>query len=162
MSATSSTAAASERSERDLVEPIRDVSHGVIQLLAPLVVEVGLDPHTFWPLHHLSQGRLRHPSELARRLGVSPATCTTTVDRLVEKGYVVRRPSEDDRRQIVLEVTPRGHRTLEAVWRQFGVALRQVLVGIPSEDLAVTGQTLRTLSARIRSRGSAALREGGP
>lgn len=148
--------------ETDLLEPIRDVSHAVIQLLAPRLVEAGLDPHTFWPLHHLTQGELRHPGELARRLGVSPATCTTTVDRLVKKGFVVRQPSENDRRQIVLVVTSKGHRTLEAVWRRFDVALREVLVGIPSRDLEVTGRTLRTISEHIRNDRAAASEESRP
>jgi len=148
-----------EVSQTDLLEPIRDVSHAVIQLLAPRLIEAGLDPHTFWPLHHLTQGEIRHPGELARRLGVSPATCTATVDRLVVMGLVVRQPSEGDRRQVVLVVTPKGHRVLDAVWRRFDVALREVLVGIPSRDLAVTGRTLRAISEQLRSGGFASSRE---
>jgi len=160
MAATSGTLTASEVSQTDLLEPIRDVSHTVIQLLAPHVVAVGLDPHTFWPLHHLDQGKIRHPGELARRLGVSPATCTASMDRLVAQGYVVRRPSEDDRRQIVLVVTPKGHRTLESVWRRFDVSLRKVLVGIPPEDIVVTARTLREIAAQLRIKSLPLSREG--
>ena len=142
-----------ELTETDLLEPIRDVSHAVIQLLAPQVVAADLGPSTFWPLHHLDRGKERHPSELARRLGVTPATCTASVDQLVERGFVVRRPSERDRRLVVLVVTPKGHRTLEAVWRRFDSSLREVLAGIPSEDIAVTARTLRTIATQLRNEG---------
>jgi DNA-binding MarR family transcriptional regulator len=148
------TSSALAVSETDLLEPIRDVSHTVIQLLAPHVAAAGLDPHTFWPLHHLDRGQIRHPGELARRLGISPATCTGSVDRLVEQGYVVRRPSEGDRRQVVLAVTAKGHRTLESVWRRFDRSLREVLVGIPPTKIAITAETLRAIAAQLRTRGA--------
>ena len=153
MSAARPSPAVRDVSDTDLLEPIRDVSHEVIQLLAPEVVAAELGPSTFWPLHHLDRGTERHPGELARRLGVTPATCTTAVDHLVAHGYVVRRPSERDRRQIVLVVTPKGHRTLEAVWRRFDASLREVLVGIPPEDIAVTARTLRTIATQLRAEG---------
>jgi DNA-binding MarR family transcriptional regulator len=151
MSASAPAATKHAVSETDLLEPIRDVSHAVIQLLAPQVIAMDLAPSTFWPLHHIDRGRERHPGELARRLGVTPATCTASIDQLVERGYVVRRPSESDRRQIVLAVTPKGHRTLETVWRRFDASLREVLVGIPTEDIAVTARTLRSIADQIRA-----------
>jgi DNA-binding MarR family transcriptional regulator len=137
--------------ETDLLEPIRDVSHAVIQRLVPAVLASGLDKATFWPLHYLDRGNERHPGELARRMGVTPAACTSSVDQLVEGGYVVRRPSDDDRRQIVLVVTPKGRRTLDAVWRRFDASLESVLAGIPRDEVAVTARTLRTIASRLRN-----------
>jgi len=161
MAAGASSASAREFSETDLLEPIRDVSHAVIQLLAPHVVASEMGPSTFWPLHHLDRGQLRHPGELARRLGVTPATCTSTVDQLVERGYVVRRPSERDRRQVVLAVTPKGHRTLETVWRRFDASLREVLVGISPADIEVTARTLRTIATKLRHEAAPLGKEDG-
>jgi DNA-binding MarR family transcriptional regulator len=137
-------------SETDLLEPIRDVSHAVIQRLVPLVAASGLDKATFWPLHFLDRGNERHPGELARRMGVTPAACTSTVDQLVELGYVVRQRSEEDRRQVALAVTPKGRRTLDQVWRRFDATLEGVLAGIPREEIATTARTLRTIAARLR------------
>lgn len=162
MSARSPSAPSGAASESDLLEPIRDVSHAVVQLLAPQVGAAGLDPHTFWPLHHLDRGQAQHPGELARRLGVSPATCTATVDRLVEHGYVVRRPSQTDRRQVALIVTAKGHRTLEAIWRRFDASLRDVLYGIPPENVAVTAETLRSIATNLRARPISRSREARP
>jgi DNA-binding MarR family transcriptional regulator len=64
---------------------------------------------------------------------------------------VVRRPSAEDRRQIVLVVTPKGHRALEAIWRHFDASLREVLAGIPPEEIAVTARTLRTIADHLRT-----------
>lgn len=52
-----------------------------------------------------------HPqtvSTLAKRRGVSLQAASTLVQGLVERGWVVRVPDPDDRRQARLEVTPEG------------------------------------------------------
>jgi DNA-binding MarR family transcriptional regulator len=50
------------------------------------------------------------PKALAQQMGVSQATVTSVVDKLVSRGHVRRTPSETDRRQtnIILTVTGRG------------------------------------------------------
>lgn len=147
--ASSSASLLAKASDTDLLEPIRDISRALVHRLAPQLVAAGLAPSTFWPLHHLDQGHGRHPGELARRLGVSPATCTASVDQLVAFGYVVRRPSPSDRRQVLLAVTPKGRRALDSVWRGFDRSLRDVLRGIPFEDVRVTARTIRAIAERL-------------
>ena len=51
--------------------------------------------------HLLSSGPLG-PSELARRLGISTASTTTVVDRLVGLGHVTREPHPTDRRGVLV------------------------------------------------------------
>ncbi len=48
------------------------------------------------------------PSELAARERVQPPSMTRTVTCLEEGGYVVRRPHETDRRQVLVTLTERG------------------------------------------------------
>lgn len=144
-----SVARATLVSETDLLEPIRDISHALIQRLTPLLEPAGLAKGTFWTLHHLDRGEESHPGELARRLGVTPAACTSSVDQLVASGYVARSSSANDRRQVLLVVTPKGHRKMESIWRDFDEVLRDILAGIPTEDVEVTARTLRTLAARL-------------
>jgi MarR family transcriptional regulator for hemolysin len=47
-------------------------------------------------------------TELATRLGVEDATMVTTIDRLVKNGYLVRVPSETDRRVKLVRLTEHG------------------------------------------------------
>jgi DNA-binding MarR family transcriptional regulator len=58
-------------------------------------------------------------NQLATRFGVDPSWVTDIVDRLEARGDLVRRPSLEDRRVKILEVTERGqetYRAMEALW----------------------------------------------
>lgn len=68
-------------------------------------------------------------TEIANRLILSRGGTTKVVDRLEEMGYVVRGPDPDDRRAIVVEITPAGveamvraraviNEELESTWAQ--------------------------------------------
>jgi len=46
------------------------------------------------------------PTELAARLGITSASMTSLVDRLVAGGYVTREPHPSDRRAVILRPTP--------------------------------------------------------
>jgi DNA-binding MarR family transcriptional regulator len=43
---------------------------------------------------------------LAQLLGVSPPSASNMVERLVEKGILIREPSPEDRRKVVISVSP--------------------------------------------------------
>ena len=47
-------------------------------------------------------------SVVAQRLGVTPATLTTSVNRLVKKGFIDRERDEGDRRRVLLSLTKQG------------------------------------------------------
>src|SRR5712691_7772371 len=50
-------------------------------------------------------------NQLATRFGVDPGWVTDIVDRLEARGELVRRPSKEDRRVKILEVTDAGQAT---------------------------------------------------
>lgn len=52
------------------------------------------------------------PKELAKQMGVSQATITALVDKLVSRVQVERMPSSTDRRQTNVTITADGHKTL--------------------------------------------------
>jgi DNA-binding MarR family transcriptional regulator len=53
--------------------------------------------------------RPRSVGELSRATGLSSAATTTLVDRLEAKGFVRRVRDPDDRRKVLVEMTPEGH-----------------------------------------------------
>ncbi|WP_112321109.1 MarR family winged helix-turn-helix transcriptional regulator [Oceanibium sediminis] len=53
------------------------------------------------------------PKVLANQMGVSQATVTVLLDKLVARGIVERSPSERDRRQVNIVMTDYGQRALE-------------------------------------------------
>lgn len=53
-------------------------------------------------MEHLLMSGPLGPSELARRLGISTASATTSIDRLVGLGHVSREPNPRDRRGVLV------------------------------------------------------------
>ena len=76
----------------------------------------GLSEIEFRALIHLfSHGEDQaHPGNLCATLALSPANITRVSDELVERGLITRVLSEQDRRRMVLSITPQG----EALVRQ--------------------------------------------
>ncbi len=52
-------------------------------------------------------------SQIARKLRITLPTLTAAVDRLEEKGYILRRRSEEDRRRVSVELTDDGRQAYE-------------------------------------------------
>src|SRR5437764_10090402 len=81
-----------------------------------------------WPEWHvmsrlrLHADRRSSPGELADDLEISSGAMTSRIDRLERQGYVRRLPDPEDRRGIVVELTPEG---LEAWDRTAGIAGRR-------------------------------------
>jgi len=55
------------------------------------------------------------PAQLAERSGVTRATMTGLIDTLERDGMVTRKPDPADRRQLCVELTPRGIAFLEKI-----------------------------------------------
>lgn len=75
--------------------------------------------------------------ELARAERVQPPSMTRTVRCLEEEGYVVRRPHESDGRQVVVELTDRGHATVLADRRRRDAWLARRLADLTPDERAV-------------------------
>lgn len=77
---------------------------------------LGLGPADMRCLDILSEGP-RAAGELSTATGLRPAATTALIDRLVVKGFVERRPSEVDRRQVLVAMTEEGARR---TWEAYG------------------------------------------
>jgi DNA-binding MarR family transcriptional regulator len=73
-------------------------------------------------------------NQLATRFGVDPGWVTDIVDRLEARGQLVRRPSLEDRRVKILEVTDMGRETFQAMEALFATPPPELL-DAPREDL---------------------------
>jgi DNA-binding MarR family transcriptional regulator len=69
---------------------------------------------------------------VAQGLGVHPSNATRLVERLVVAGLLDRRDDPTDRRNLVLELTPEGHRLLEQVMEHRRVAITEILDRMPA------------------------------
>ncbi len=100
----------------------------------------------FHTLLHLSySGGVCKMSDLARATHQSAASLTGIVDRLLDKQLVERARPDDDRRQVMVAVTPRGRQLLHEVRQARREAVRAALQDVPSLDLDVLQQMLDAL-----------------
>ena len=77
-----------------------------------LARDTSLTPSQVGVLKDLSVKAGAQPGELARSSGLKQATISILLDRLQERGLVLRARGDADRRTVVVQITPEGRRTL--------------------------------------------------
>ncbi len=78
-----------------------------------LAREAGLTAVQFRVLQVVAEKGWSTATEISGRMGVSQATVTSLVDKLVQKGMVTRQRSERDRRQTDIMITDQGRATIQ-------------------------------------------------
>lgn len=63
-------------------------------------------------LHAISVGEITTPGDIASFTGLTSGSVTSLIDRLEAVGYVRRERSAEDRRVVIVRLTPRGKRSL--------------------------------------------------
>src|SRR5882672_1901124 len=100
-------------------------------------------------------GKSATPGEIARRLGISSSTATGLCERLADGGYIRRSRSNQDRRQVLLQLRPKGRRMMAGFRRLRQSRLRKLLSSLDRGDVRRMTDALATLNA-ILSRGKPA------
>ncbi len=87
-----------------------------------------------------------HAGELAEAIEASPATVSGMLDGLAEAELIERTRSETDRRLVVVKLTRRGRRKVEArkaVWHR---RWQEALEGLDDEELRVAARVLERIN----------------
>jgi MarR family transcriptional regulator for hemolysin len=92
-------------------------------------------------------------TELAARLGVEDPTMVAMIDRLVKGGYMVRVPSETDRRVKLVQLTGRGREIFQELLAVADPFRSELLGGADRAQLEQVTAFLEALRAAIESRG---------
>lgn len=74
-------------------------------------------------------------TDLAHDLGVSLSHVTNVTDRLENKGWVVRKRSEQDRRAVELHITETGRKRMDQLQREKEEYYRKKLSSLPTESI---------------------------
>jgi DNA-binding MarR family transcriptional regulator len=106
----------------------------------------------------LSCGRAQTPYELSRAMSYDSGSMTRMLDRLENKGFIVRTRSDADRRMVRLELTPRGHEVAQQLPCLGTAVLNEQLAGFSAADVA----TLTSLLSRVIQNGAGSDEESGP
>lgn len=84
-------------------------------------------------------------SELSRMLLVSNGNATTVVDRLEREGLVARRPSGNDRRTVLVALTPEGFARFEGLAADHEGELSRIFAGLSGADLDTLTDILKRM-----------------
>lgn len=89
------------------------------------------------------------PGALIRETLVTSGTMTNRIDRLEDRGHVLRHPDPSDRRGVLVGLTVRGKRTVDAAFESLLERERELLEDIGPDDSAQLGQLLRRVMAGL-------------
>lgn len=114
------------------------VTHGGFQVLASL--------------YRAGPPYRRSPSRVARGLMLSGAGLSGRMDQLERVGLLKRNRDRDDRRAVVVELTPAGRRLVQAAFPEFVTSHAQLLdQALEAEQQSALGALLRTVLQQLES-----------
>ncbi len=82
-------------------------------------------------LGHLHDAGSMAPKELSALMGVTSGTMTALLDRVEKAGFLKREHNPEDRRSLLIHLTPAGQHAMQWLYEQFDAAIRQTLAGVP-------------------------------
>jgi DNA-binding MarR family transcriptional regulator len=109
------------------------------------VVRLGLSMAQLHILYTLQRNGQMTMSRLAEVLNVSLSNATGLIDRIEERGFVERTRVPEDRRVVLIRVTPEGERMLQEIDALSDELLRSVLSRIDRSKLAGVRQAATAL-----------------
>jgi DNA-binding MarR family transcriptional regulator len=101
---------AARHPEHDLAYLLSRASHQLTQRLCTILEEEGLTLGQWWVLQLLSDGTRHGMSDAADYAMLPPPSLTKAVDQLVLAKLIDRRADPQDRRRVLIRLTPRGRR----------------------------------------------------
>ena len=89
------------------------------------------------------------PSRLSDMMDLTRTSATRLSDEMVERGWVERHINQQDRRQIVLKLTPEGEAFIQKVWPQVSGQSGEAWQDFTNEDYAQLQYLLSKLLNRL-------------
>ncbi len=95
------------------------------------------------PPHRLS------PTRLFKGLMLSSAGMTSRLDRLESQGFVKRSPDPDDRRAVVVELTPAGRKAVDEAVSANTKRERELLGDLTTKEIQTLSRLLRKMLSSL-------------
>ena len=95
-------------------------------------------------------------SEIGKRILLTSGSVTHVVDKLVERGWVVREPCPADRRVIHARLTDTGREFIVDAFPDHAAQLRDAMAGLNADEQEIAARLLRKLGLFAADRESAA------
>ena len=96
-------------------------------------------------LRRAGQPHRLSPTALYNSLLITSGAMTNRIDRLEEEGLVTREPSPDDRRALLVALTPKGKELVESIATELAQAEHELLASLGASEQKELATLLRTL-----------------
>ncbi|MEI5522239.1 MarR family transcriptional regulator [Streptomyces brasiliscabiei] len=139
----------------DLDRQVLDAVENLVPLWFSAVEDVvpRLSPRQILALRAIRRRPELNLTALAEQLGVGLPTASRLCDRLEAAGLLQRCVHLDDRREVRLLVTERGHGFLVEVTERLSARLGDVLAALPAAERTRIEQVLRALGGPVSRSG---------
>jgi DNA-binding MarR family transcriptional regulator len=111
--------------------------------------ELGLSQAQFHGLIVLDDGQEMTGLEFADRMALSPSRGSRVLNTLVVDGYVKTPSRPDDRRSIMVSLTPKGRRAKQRIARRMAACESRVCTSLDRESLAQVVHALELLEVTL-------------
>jgi len=112
-----------------------------------------LSHHQVRALFHLATEPEVTAGCLAKNADLSPASMTAMLDHLEELGYVARRRSAEDRRQVLVRLTDEGQAKVAAKRRMWNEKFLSILSEHSDEEIDAAVRVMRTMGGFLDTLG---------
>lgn len=112
---------------------MRRLRDAAAQVLATLADAQPVAPHHLLALRVVAEGA-RTPGDVATATGRHASSVSRVIDQLVDADLVRRRPDPDDRRQVLLSLTPAGAGLIERFETLDGAISTRMVADFDSDD----------------------------
>ena len=130
-----------------ILQGVSDIFRAVLPLAHKELLEMDLTAPQLKVVLLLYLYGSNRMSELAGSLGVTLATATGIMDRLVDRGLVLRGNLKDDRRVVMCRLSDQGMEMTDNLWKTSREKARQLLSGMALSRLKMIDEALGDMIA---------------
>lgn len=138
-----------EHKQMPTLDVIQSTARMMKTLLAHRLYEYGLYAGQDRIILSLASDDGQTPGFLAKQLGVKPPTITKTISRLQEQGFVTKRGSEKDQRQLHIFLTKDGKKVVELIEKAIADTEKDALAVLNEEEHLMLIHLLTRIKASL-------------
>ncbi len=137
-----------ERREQECARELLDTVPSVMRFIRSEMRShpaMGLTVPQFRSLVFIERSGGASLGEVAENLGLTPPSACTHVDVLESRGMVTRESAPEDRRRLMVKITPQGRQAVAQSRAETQKSLAAMLSGLDAQGMATITRAMRSL-----------------
>lgn len=148
-------AAGADESVQQVITSVHRLSRRLNQWYDRQFADLGVSTAEWVVLGEIarSSGQQATPGQLASVSGVAPSSMTHRLDRMVERGLIVRQADRDNRTRVLITLSDAGWQLYERAIREADLVETNVLAGLTTRQVEQLGGLLEKVLTGIDDTG---------